>query len=180
MKNLLTILLLFFAFVSVSQEEINDINVPSNEINFEHGYFNRGLAALTYTRNFGKREFTYWSSSVSFGAGAQFIDAEFFFDTYPIYFITISPSYQYGENNSFLSLGLELKNISSRDAYNGFGVGAYAGYVYNGPKGFLIRFRLGATTWTSSPENSYYSFLDQNAMVPMGGVSIGFSFGNPL
>lgn len=98
----------------------------------------------------------------------------------PIFFTTISPSYQFGATNKFLSLGLELKNISSSEGYNGFGLGGFAGFSYNGQRGFLFKVRLGATGWTSEEDNSYYQFAGQNRIVPMGSISAGFSFGTPL
>ncbi len=181
MKNLFTLLVLFLSFVSISQEEVDYMTVPSNEINFEHGYLNRGLMGISYGRNFAKKEMTYFSVAGSAGLGVQLVDEGFLFETYPIVFFGISPSFQYGVRHSFLSLGLEVKNISSNDAYNGFGIGAYAGFSYNGPRGFLFKLRLGATNWSDGSTGiPYYEFADQRLVIPMLGSSIGFSFGNRL
>ncbi|XOV69106.1 MAG: hypothetical protein ACFHU9_07950 [Fluviicola sp.] len=178
MKWLLLLLILSISSLSYAQDEIN---VPKNEINFEHGYMNRGLLGLAYCRNFAKGEKTYFGVSAFGGLGLQIIDASFLFDSYPIQFFGIAPSFQYGVKNSFLSLGLEAKGITSREAYNGMGVGVYAGYSYNGPKGFLFKMRLGATSWSEGTTGTpYYEFSGQRIAVPMIGSSIGFSIGDPL
>ncbi len=115
------------------------------------------------------------------GLGVQFIDDDLLFDAFPIYFLTLSPTYQYGKGNTFLSLGLEFKNVISEEAYNGTGVGAFAGYSYNGPRGFLFRFRVGLSAWSDGRTGvDYYQFLDQKILIPMSGFAFGFRFGDPL
>ncbi|MCR9171980.1 MAG: hypothetical protein NXI10_05785 [bacterium] len=178
MKQLLFGLLLCLTFHSAAQD---GIHVPRNEVNFEHGYMNRGLIGVSYGRNFAKKEKTYFSVAGSAGLGLQIIDASFLFDSYPIQFFGVSPSFQYGVANSFISLGLEFKGVTSQDAYNGVGVGYYAGWSYNGPKGLLFKLRLGATSWSDGTTGiPYYEFAGQRIATPMIGLSIGFSFGEPL
>ncbi|GAB5418197.1 MAG: hypothetical protein Crog4KO_28280 [Crocinitomicaceae bacterium] len=178
MKYLILLALIIGCKIGFSQE---DSNVPRNELALEQGYFHRGLATLSYTRNFAKQEKSYFGVSGAAGIGVQFIDDDFLFDAFPIYFLTLAPSYQYGIGNNFLSLGLEVKNVISEDAYNGTGVGAFAGFHYNGPRGFLFRFRLGFSAWSDGRTGvDYYEFSGQKTLIPMGGFAFGFSFGDPL
>lgn len=178
MKIVLLFSVLLLSGTGFSQEELN---VPKNELGLEQGYFNRGLTALSYSRNFAKKEMSYMSVSGTAGIGAQFVDASFLFDVFPIFFLTLAPSYQYGMGNNFLSLGLEIKNISSEDAYNGSGLGVFAGYSYNGPKGFLFKFRLGVSGWSEGRTGvDYYEFSGQRTLIPMGGFGVGFRFGGSL
>ncbi len=53
MKYLLLLTLLIGCKSGFSQEESY---VPRNELAVEQGYFHRGLACISYTRNFAKRE----------------------------------------------------------------------------------------------------------------------------
>lgn len=162
-------------------EKKEGIVVPKHELSLEHGYFNRGIVGVTYGRNFQKREKSYLSVSGGTGIGLYFEASSLLFDISPMAFFTVSPSYQFGGDNHFLSVGAELKSVQSRRAYSGFGVGAYAGYSFNGNNGFLFKLRMGATSWTANPDgDDYYTWFGTNLPMPMMGISFGFRIGDNL
>lgn len=75
--------LFFILFTSFAASAQESYNVPRNEINFEHGYFNRGLFGLSYSRNFARWENGYWSMTGAVSIGVQLVDADFFYDNFP-------------------------------------------------------------------------------------------------
>ncbi|TNE55835.1 MAG: hypothetical protein EP338_03415 [Bacteroidetes bacterium] len=156
-----------------------------NELAIESGLFNRGLVGFSYTRNFAAGEQHFWSASASTGAGIYWAEGSGFIripNANTSQYYCISPAYNLGKENRFLSLGAEGKIMTTRREYSGYGLGFYAGYTSTRLDPLVFKLRMGLSYWSKSHghDPDAHSPLGIKIPVPMIGVSFGWQLGKRL
>lgn len=153
--------LVFCCHVSFSQ----DVPFRKNTVAFESGIFNRGLLGISYSRNFAKTNYAFFSSDCYAGVGYTFN-----------HYLGLGSGINLGREEVFLFVGADVKYyyvtlpdiIFSVDHVKGIsyaplmGLSVYtvAGLTAKGRFGFMFGYKNGAADF----------------LFPVMGFSIGKSF----
>lgn len=171
MRPYLLIVLLCFSTSLHSQDSLKVIDTK-NDISFECGLWHRGLAGVSYTRNYGIRKLSFWSSTVAVGFGPTWSTINSYY--------TLNTSFNLGKENVFFVLGLEMKYVNYTidelailsnpiiDQYECLTASPVLGMKYIGHKGVVFEFRLAALP--------LFRGLDVDRIRPSAGLKIGYAF----
>lgn len=171
MRLALIITLIALGTTLYGQDQDKGLN--RNSISFETGIWSRGLAGVSYSRNFFVKDKMHLSSDASAGIGVNARSGDMNL------FINLNPMLNFGRNSRFFMIGVKgvysIYNSASstfatygppeKSRHEGYCIAPVLGYSEYYKSGLVVKFR-----------GSAFAFDDMKQWRPSLGVSFGYSF----